>query len=169
MGRSLGLADDNFAQAVSKLRKAANDMVSVLYTRLKASTTKQPTEDLLHPQHFKNKFDDFLSNDPKAQMKTLLATKTTVSVKSTNEVPPPPVDMLKKLLQDKTVRKLIATHLQKEASIQAIQEWSKKIQYLNRIPFDHLVPDPRMLPVESLRLFYVDSDNVIIYMPRQGG
>ncbi|MFF9644126.1 hypothetical protein [Kitasatospora aureofaciens] len=35
-------------------------------------------------------------------------------------------------------------------------EWLRRLGLLRGVPFNHLVPDPRMLPPESLRLFRVD-------------
>lgn len=35
--------------------------------------------------------------------------------------------------------------------------WLAKLALLYNIPFNHLVPDQRMLPVESVRFFYVDN------------
>ena len=36
-------------------------------------------------------------------------------------------------------------------------EWLAKLVLLYNIPFNHLVPDQRMLPTESIRFFYVDQ------------
>lgn len=36
-------------------------------------------------------------------------------------------------------------------------DWLAKLVLLYNIPFNHLVPDQRMLPVESVRFFYVDQ------------
>jgi hypothetical protein len=37
-----------------------------------------------------------------------------------------------------------------------VQAWLDRLAVLNGIPFNHLVPDPRALPVESIRFFCVD-------------
>ena len=38
----------------------------------------------------------------------------------------------------------------------AVAQWLAQLALFENVPFDHLVPDPRMLPVESIRFFYVD-------------
>ena len=37
-----------------------------------------------------------------------------------------------------------------------IETWLSKLSLLNALPFNYLVPDERMLPVESIRYFYLD-------------
>jgi hypothetical protein len=44
-----------------------------------------------------------------------------------------------------------------EDQLQPVQEWLDRLAVLDMIPFDHLVPDPRMLPPESARFCYVDE------------
>lgn len=39
----------------------------------------------------------------------------------------------------------------------AIASWFKDLSLLEGIPFNYLVPDERMLPIESIRFFWVDS------------
>jgi hypothetical protein len=39
-----------------------------------------------------------------------------------------------------------------------VAEWLANLSLLYPVPFSHLVPDPRVLPVESIRFFYVDPD-----------
>ncbi|MBV9762803.1 MAG: hypothetical protein JO340_19750 [Acidobacteriaceae bacterium] len=43
-----------------------------------------------------------------------------------------------------------------EEATGAIAEWLANLTLLFPLPFSYLVPDPRMLPVESIRFFYVD-------------
>ncbi len=38
-----------------------------------------------------------------------------------------------------------------------VREWLDRLAVLDMLPFDQLVPDPRMLPPESARFFYVDE------------
>lgn len=38
-----------------------------------------------------------------------------------------------------------------------VQEWLNRLAALEMLPFEHLVPDPRMLPQESIRFCYVDD------------
>jgi len=38
-----------------------------------------------------------------------------------------------------------------------IKDWLGRLKMLYGVPFNYLVPDERMLPIESIRFFYVDS------------
>ncbi|MER7987687.1 hypothetical protein ABTY53_19200 [Streptomyces noursei] len=42
------------------------------------------------------------------------------------------------------------------AQLDPVAQWLDELVCLHRVPFEHLVPDPRMLPRESIRFFYVD-------------
>jgi hypothetical protein len=42
--------------------------------------------------------------------------------------------------------------------INSVTAWLARLTLLCPVPFSHLVPDPRMLPVESIRFFYLDSN-----------
>jgi hypothetical protein len=39
-----------------------------------------------------------------------------------------------------------------------IPEWESRVRLLRDIPFAHLVPDKSMLPVDSIRFFYIDNN-----------
>lgn len=39
-----------------------------------------------------------------------------------------------------------------------LQEWLARLALLYGVPFEHLVPNPAMLPIESLRFFYMDPN-----------
>ncbi|TRU66417.1 MAG: hypothetical protein EWV55_19365 [Microcystis viridis Mv_BB_P_19951000_S69] len=41
---------------------------------------------------------------------------------------------------------------------ESISSWFKDLSLLKGVPFNYLVPDEKMLPVESIRFFYIDSD-----------
>ncbi|WP_225896548.1 hypothetical protein [Amazonocrinis nigriterrae] len=40
---------------------------------------------------------------------------------------------------------------------EAIDDWFSKLELLQGVPFNYLVPDERLLPTESIRFFWVDS------------
>ena len=50
------------------------------------------------------------------------------------------------------IKELVADDLEN------IAQWLGKLMLLYPLPFDYLVSDPRMLPVESIRFFYVDPN-----------
>lgn len=44
------------------------------------------------------------------------------------------------------------------SGLDPMADWLAKLVLLYNVPFNHLVPDQRMLPVESVRFFYVDQN-----------
>nr|BFE66202.1 hypothetical protein GCM10020063_107280 [Dactylosporangium thailandense] len=67
-----------------------------------------------------------------------------------------PVEQLQELLSRADVQDLLAGHARGPAT-DAATGWLAELALLHRVPFRHLIPDERMLPVESLRFFYLDS------------
>ncbi|WP_228986727.1 hypothetical protein [Micromonospora sp. DH13] len=67
-----------------------------------------------------------------------------------------PVEQLRYLLSRTDVQDLLADHARGPAADPATG-WLAELALLHRIPFRHLIPDERMLPVESMRFFYLDS------------
>lgn len=59
------------------------------------------------------------------------------------------------LMQKPEVSRFLATQVDEDLDPLAL--WLADLALLHAIPFNHLVPDQRMLPVESLRFFYVDQ------------
>ncbi|MFF2348154.1 hypothetical protein ACFVVL_00100 [Kitasatospora sp. NPDC058115] len=68
--------------------------------------------------------------------------------------PGPASDRLRACLADEGFRRALgAVAATSEA---AVLDWLDRLALLRPVPFDHLVPDGRALPDESLRLFHVD-------------
>lgn len=62
------------------------------------------------------------------------------------------------LLKDKKrLASLQETQVENEQT-KSIASWLGHLKLLEGVPFHHLVPDERMLPQESIRFFYVDSN-----------
>ncbi|MDH4116977.1 MAG: hypothetical protein OEW30_06235 [Acidimicrobiia bacterium] len=40
----------------------------------------------------------------------------------------------------------------------AVENWLARLSLLYGVPFEHLVPDATMLPIESIRFFYIDAN-----------
>lgn len=60
------------------------------------------------------------------------------------------------LLADARTRAMLATVAQ--ARTPSMPEWLERLGLLRGVPFNHLVPDPQMLPAESMRAFRIDKD-----------
>jgi hypothetical protein len=52
----------------------------------------------------------------------------------------------------------VALAQQMADALQPVAAWIARLGLLYNIPFNHLVPDTAMLPVESLRFFYIDQN-----------
>lgn len=64
------------------------------------------------------------------------------------------VEMARGLLADQEVQSYLTGQVEEE--VDPVADWLADLRLLHGVPFSHLVPDPQMLPVESLRFFYID-------------
>lgn len=71
-------------------------------------------------------------------------------------VPENPAAELRWFLSNSGVREFLTSQVAGE--LDPLAGWLAKLVLLYNIPFNHLVPDQRMLPTESVRFFYVDQD-----------
>lgn len=82
--------------------------------------------------------------------------KRTTNYLLTNAVPPEnPAAELKWFLGEARVGSFLTAQVADD--LDPMATWLAKLVLLYNIPFNHLVPDQRMLPVESVRFFYVDQ------------
>lgn len=80
---------------------------------------------------------------------------------------------LKNLLADPNIQAMLQQQMANELQVQSpaaaapaatneaparVAEWLAKLRLLYGVPFNHLVPDARMLPPEAMRFFYVDPN-----------
>lgn len=73
------------------------------------------------------------------------------------EIPPVLPSAEAKWFRSKTeVRSVLKENIGESGS--GLSDWLSKLVLLYNIPFNHLVPDQRMLPAESARFFYVDQN-----------
>ena len=70
--------------------------------------------------------------------------------------PPDPVAQMRALLARADVQDLLAA-LVSGAPMDPVTDWLARLALLHQVPFRHLVPDERMLAVESVRFFYLDT------------
>ena len=59
-------------------------------------------------------------------------------------------------MQKPSVREFLVEQVAQD--INPLAEWLAKLALLYNVPFNHLVPDQRMLPAESVRFFFVDQN-----------
>ena len=70
---------------------------------------------------------------------------------------PPPVQRLRALLARPATTAALTDGLEDDPDAIAAAAWLGQLSLLEGIPFDHLVPDVRMLPQESARFCYLDQ------------
>jgi len=155
-GREAALSDAYFGQKLLAFRKKAHWLTDSLYYKLQSNhftatqinqldnttTIQDAFLALLTPQLVKDIGE--ANGAPGGSLP--------VSAPSTTD----PIEETKAFLSDPAVQaalqEMIATDLA------PVAEWLGRLLLLYPLPFDNLVPDPRMLPVESLRFFYLDTN-----------
>jgi hypothetical protein len=163
IGRELALADAGFAQSINTYRQAANAALTRLSQRLalphfsaKSDPGQLAARDATRA-HFSRLVGDGLGRK---------WTSTLESVRAGVRPQAQRAYRLSPLARRGTIhpREALAIPGAAQAITENVQEvldsiaaWLAKLSLLYPIPFSHLVPDPRMLPVESIRFFYVDQ------------
>lgn len=167
IGRSLALADPAFSAALTTMRRRVGRMVKQMQHRststLLASAPPMDFSQLLESQVFAGQFDSMVKNG--------LADKLTSLFNAHIPVPPEPQPAP---VQAENGRSVSAKQAHQEfVSRPEVQSfvldavdphttsaanWIAKVSLLNNVPFNHLVPDSRMLPAESIRFFYIDTN-----------
>lgn len=74
---------------------------------------------------------------------------------------PPPFEALSAAFADPALADTIGAQIAAappQSPTDSVVDWLAKLRLLEPVPFVHLVPDARMLPAESIRFFYVDSN-----------
>ena len=98
-----------------------------------------------------------------AQPPAAAPTASTTAQPATATPPPPPplpisddpVAQMRSVLARADVADLLAAQAAGGA-MDPVTDWLARLALLHGVPFRHLVPDERMLPVESVRFFYLD-------------
>lgn len=67
-----------------------------------------------------------------------------------------PVQEMRGCMDDPDVQEKMYAAVQRE--LEPVAQWLGKLLLLYPVPFDYLVADERLLPVESLRFFYLDTN-----------
>lgn len=164
VGRALALADPGFASTLVRLRhrgrlRRATDRQYVTYRQQLFSSapaaasaphaadptpTPAPTP--------REQFEELLRGDAI----DALATAFGIPEPSSDDQPHPQAVRATPLAQHAPAPRHSATAQPPSSDAQEVAAWLATLRTLGGVPFDCLVPDQRMLPPESLRLFHVD-------------
>jgi hypothetical protein len=165
-GRLAALADRGFAVALVNGRRAAYRTLHTVRSRLagrrfgKAGVDELPAP-RLHWRHFGARLQEGMADELSAALtSTEYGPAAAVEPAAPVAAPAPapahdPVAATRGLLARDDIRELLAAHVAGEA-MDPVTDWLARLSLLHQVPFRHLVPDERMLPVESVRFFHLD-------------
>jgi hypothetical protein len=157
IGRLAALADPIFIDSLRRLRGALTELAGRLQQRsamphLSSITDleKLASEGLTRQQFFASVREGLASKLSERFAAPLAAGTQAYSAAQVN-----PYEAARDALANPDVRAFLANRAQRDLG--PLADWLAKLALLHHIPFNHLVPDQRMLPVESVRFFFVDA------------
>lgn len=162
-GRLLALSDKVFAVQLLNWRRESQNVVDLLSERLTNPFISNNAKDLsnveavhallekqLLSKDFFVKFINTLNDkiDPSSVTQAVANSDSTPLVGATPAI----------LLQQQAVREYLVAHPNWKSAFESIAQWLARLSLLYGAPFDNIVPDEKMLPIESIRFFYLDQD-----------
>jgi hypothetical protein len=160
-GRNLALADAHFAQAVNRYVRAARSAVATIAQRLALPhfAGEQDPRELLARDASRRHFAALVGDGIGRQWTEALARARggeRPAPASRSGVGVRPALHAHELWARPETAAAVGEHLAEH--LDPVADWLANLGLLYPVPFSHLVPDPRLLPVESIRFFYVDPD-----------
>ena len=161
IGRNLALADAHFAQAVNRYVRAAKSAVATIAQRLALPhfAGEQDPRKLLARDASRRYFAELVGDGMGRQWTEALARARRGErpvPASRSKVRVRPTLHARELWARPETAAAVGEHVIEQ--LDPVADWLANLGLLYPVPFSHLVPDPRLLPVESIRFFYVDPD-----------
>lgn len=165
MGRSLALADPAFAAGVTTMRRRAGRMVRQMQRRSTSTLLSGVATDdfaqLLANQAFAGQFDAMVKSGLADKLTTLFRSPAPQTPRQEPAAAEPEnnasaVQVHQEFAGRSDVQNFVLDAVQDD--IASAADWIAKVSLLKNVPFNHLVPDNRMLPAESMRFFYIDTN-----------
>jgi len=168
IGRALALASQSFTKALTKFRRSGRILINrwlALGGMQQISGSEQLTAQLernpvaeqaslwLSPQTLSAIGSLSKSTVTNEQIQ---AAKARLQQSRSRVQEPDTIEMTRSLMARDDVQQTLAQELADH--LKPIATWLVKLGLLNHVPFDHLVPDPRLLPHETIRFFYLDQN-----------
>ncbi|MDK2989414.1 hypothetical protein [Methanoculleus sp.] len=156
-GRTAALSDPSFGRHLLVLRAAGQRFVDTLQNRLRSSYFGERNVEDFHKENtmsvqFGTLLDGRLFEEiGRPPVPGQAGTALQRAVYGTD-----PVQEMRECMDDPEVRERVYAAVQGE--LEPVARWLGKLLLLYPVPFDYLVADERLLPVESLRFFYLDMD-----------
>ncbi|WP_280316226.1 hypothetical protein [Nocardia abscessus] len=159
LGRTLAMADAPFRNRLLEFRKAARRCARRLVAHPEFVSGRSVAEAgrALGDNQARNAFDHMLGDRlmgaltrsgaqlAAAPRRTAARNRSGTAVSAAG---------LRSTLADTRSRDVLRAATAEE--LDPVAQWLNRLAALEMLPFDHLVPDPRMLPPESIRFGYVD-------------
>ncbi|GAA2143742.1 hypothetical protein [Actinomadura napierensis] len=169
-GRLAALSDRAFAVALVNGRRAAYRALGDVAGRLTwgrlARAEARPPQRPVGPRwawrHFGALLKDGMGAELSAALGQAAETPAAPPVHPAAAMAPvvrtaaDPVAATRGLLAHAEVQGVLADHV--TDAMDPVTDWLARLALLHQVPFRHLVPDERMLPVESIRFFYLDEN-----------
>ncbi|MEU8924884.1 hypothetical protein AB0D10_28745 [Kitasatospora sp. NPDC048545] len=150
LGRTIALADPEYsAEVIEARRELANRSATLSALSMDRERALHDPDALPAGTALRELAGARFGRDLVGALKAPLAAETRRS-----RLAPPARREAPALLADARTRQSLSAVA--EASTPTASAWMERLGLLRGVPFNHLVPDPRMLPPESLRLFRLD-------------
>ncbi|MET8298752.1 hypothetical protein ABZW02_32610 [Streptomyces sp. NPDC005180] len=164
LGRALALADSEFRTHLLAWRKAARSATRrlVAHPDLAGRSITAATASLLTRDLAREAFDKLLTDSGGVRLARALG-EAGAEVAAGHRRAPGARTSRSAVLTAASLHTTLARSEVREVlraatatELDPVTEWLDELVTLHRVPFEHLVPDPRMLPSESIRFFHVD-------------
>jgi hypothetical protein len=163
IGRLLALSDRAYSTAQQRARRALRKTVNLARERTRWTNEAPAGADpgLLHPRQVSRSFASWLGSAGPGHLPSPTADARAPAAKPAPPAQAGHVDGLSAMLAEPAVQSLVQDAVGATTGDGAFKEivgWLGRLRLLEGVPFVYLVPDARMLPVESIRFFHVDPN-----------
>lgn len=156
-GREAALSDSHFGQKLLDSRKKAHRLIDEMHHKLVSGHfTETQIEKLDNTTTVQDNFLTLLTPQLIKDIGATAENQGGVTIPHSKPSTADPVADAKAFLTRQDVQDKIKEMIKEDLA--PVAEWLGRLMLLYPIPFDNLVPDDRMLPVESLRFFYIDPN-----------
>jgi hypothetical protein len=154
-GRGLALADESFATALMRRRRKVKIKLDhlVAYGTHSLAATSRHIQGRLSALFAHGVVDAIAIVSRSSHLPRPPARRVAATVPRQA-----PVDALRAALAHPDKRAALVAQATDDDDTQALARWLGRLQLLYGVSFAHLVPDERMLPLESIRFFYLDPN-----------
>lgn len=164
IGRLIALSDASFVDQLFKFRQKGHRVVNQLnqYFYSDFFETSQDLQRLTGENVIKEKFEKMIEGNLSNHLQQVFAADSNFQSGAKNGLAsgdtnrPIPINQLKTSIKRDDVQDILLAEMDTETKTIAQRVADLKLLY--GVPFNHLVADSKMLPVESIRFFYLDQN-----------